>query len=287
MSIKIMDKVWSDSSQKGSALLLLLAIADHAADDGYCWPSTETLAEKIRMSVRTVYRLVEAIEKDGELYVVRGNRNNRYVVTLGMSDEVLIAVLKARKEDDATCDMLSRDIAMSPTGDIDVTSQVTQLCHPNRHEPSSNRQNTDADASSPSGGDGHRQEPSILENDDPFSMAAACEKAMEGKKPSTVVGPEGRNEWAEAPVSAFCDVFGIRDPPEERITFFAHELERTAHKWRAKPSEVAEAIRAIPKSDHAWRTFAAPRGDTWEDVLGVMVARVRSGETRNVIKIRN
>jgi len=38
MSIKVMSYVWEASKAKGSELLLLLAIADHAADDGYCWP---------------------------------------------------------------------------------------------------------------------------------------------------------------------------------------------------------------------------------------------------------
>jgi hypothetical protein len=35
MSIRVMTKVWDHSTQKGSTLLLLLALADHAADDGF------------------------------------------------------------------------------------------------------------------------------------------------------------------------------------------------------------------------------------------------------------
>ena len=124
-----------------------------------------------------------------------------------------------------------------------------------------------------------------MENDDPFDMAAACGKAMEGKKSPTVVGPEGRNEWEEEPARAFCEVYHI--PSDGKLGFFARQLEKAAHGLHATPSEVAEAIRAIPKSEHSWHTFAAPRGDTWEDVLAVMVARVRSGETRTVAKIRN
>ena len=41
MSIRVMTQVWDTSEQKGSALLLLLALADHAADDGFCWPGIQ------------------------------------------------------------------------------------------------------------------------------------------------------------------------------------------------------------------------------------------------------
>lgn len=149
----------------------------------------------------------------------------------------------------------------------------------------STKKTTDADALFTPGEKKPTEKPSrIRENKDYFSMAAACEKAMGGKKPSTVVGPEGRNEWEEAPALAFCEVYGI---PPERVAFFGRQLELTANKCHATPSEVAEAIRAIPKSEDSWRTFTAPRGDSWEDLLLAMVARVRSGETRVVHRIQN
>jgi hypothetical protein len=70
MSIKCMDRVWSHSRSKGSALLLLLAIADHAHDDGTgAWPSQETLARKTRMSVRQVRRLLDLLAAGGELTI--------------------------------------------------------------------------------------------------------------------------------------------------------------------------------------------------------------------------
>jgi hypothetical protein len=55
---------------KGSALLLLLAIADHAHDDGGgAYPSIETLSQKIRMSVRQTQRALRVLEAAGELKV--------------------------------------------------------------------------------------------------------------------------------------------------------------------------------------------------------------------------
>ena len=145
MSIKVMSKVWELSEQKGSKLLLLLAIADHAADDGYCWPGTKLLAKKIRMSVRSVLRAIKVLEADGELHVIRGNVNNRYVVLAGLTGDDLRDVLIAHKVEPPTPtgDKLS-PVKMSPgdtggaIGDTHVTSEVTQPCHPNHHEPSTN-----------------------------------------------------------------------------------------------------------------------------------------------------
>ena len=140
MSIKVMSHVWEHSQSKGTELLLLLAIADHAADDGYCWPNLETLAGKIRMATRTVRRCVKELEACGELYVMRSNHNNRYVVVAGRTPGEISEVLTDRGGD-----KLSQDTAMSsPKGHSYVLSEGTQLCPPNHHEPSMNHHATDA-----------------------------------------------------------------------------------------------------------------------------------------------
>ena len=70
MSIHVADWVWHHSIQKGTALLLMLAIADHAHDDGGgAYPSVEALAQKIRMSPRQVKRVVHQLVESGELEV--------------------------------------------------------------------------------------------------------------------------------------------------------------------------------------------------------------------------
>jgi len=73
MSIKAMSMVWERSKQSGSALLMLLAIADYAKDDGTdAWPSLATLARKTRMSRRNAIEIVKKLEEAGELQVRRG-----------------------------------------------------------------------------------------------------------------------------------------------------------------------------------------------------------------------
>ena len=71
MSIKVMTAVWECSNQKGSALLLLLAIADFADDDGYAYPSVQTLAKKARASERNTHYLLKHLQASGELEIRR------------------------------------------------------------------------------------------------------------------------------------------------------------------------------------------------------------------------
>lgn len=87
MSIRIMSLVWDKSKHKGSALLLMLAIADHADDNGKCWPGMSSLAKKTRMGRRNVVKLMERIEASGEIIVEkRGNQSasNRYRVNVAL-----------------------------------------------------------------------------------------------------------------------------------------------------------------------------------------------------------
>ncbi|HEY5990576.1 MAG TPA: helix-turn-helix domain-containing protein, partial [Streptosporangiaceae bacterium] len=83
-----MGQVWEKSQQKGSALLLLLAIADFADDRGVAWPSVGTLAKKIRMGERYVQRLLADLVKTGELRIeeqAAKKFKNRYIVLVGVN----------------------------------------------------------------------------------------------------------------------------------------------------------------------------------------------------------
>lgn len=71
MSIKILSRVWDESQASGSALLMLLAIADFADDNGKAYPSKTTLAHKSRMSPRSVQRIIADLEQSGELRVAK------------------------------------------------------------------------------------------------------------------------------------------------------------------------------------------------------------------------
>lgn len=71
MSIKVMSWVWDNSPYSGAALLVHLAFADWADDDGLCWPSQVKVAHKARCSVEHVRKVTRQMEADGTLVVER------------------------------------------------------------------------------------------------------------------------------------------------------------------------------------------------------------------------
>lgn len=58
MSVRTMAKVWELSANRGNDLLMLLAIADFADDDGNAYPSVQTLAHKCRMQGKRPFMAV-------------------------------------------------------------------------------------------------------------------------------------------------------------------------------------------------------------------------------------
>lgn len=91
MSIKLMSDVWRHSQHSKSALIILLALADQAQDDGFCWPSIDKLAKKARVSRRTVLNVLDVLEQSEELSILRnwGHKgNNLYHVTPYMGDHL-------------------------------------------------------------------------------------------------------------------------------------------------------------------------------------------------------
>lgn len=91
MSVRTMARVWADSKQSGTDLLMLLAIADFADDDGNAYPSVGTLAKKCRMTGRNANHILAALRASGELEV-RANEGpsgtNRYRIVFQLPEEV-------------------------------------------------------------------------------------------------------------------------------------------------------------------------------------------------------
>lgn len=77
MSAKASGVIWEMSRAKGSALLVLLAIADVADEKGRnAWCGSKHLAAKTRLSDREIRRLFHKLEKAGEL-VIEANTDRR------------------------------------------------------------------------------------------------------------------------------------------------------------------------------------------------------------------
>lgn len=69
MSVHVMSQVWQKSDEKANRLLLLLALADIADDNGWAFPSQAMLAKKCRIGRRAVQKLLDALEAQGEIVI--------------------------------------------------------------------------------------------------------------------------------------------------------------------------------------------------------------------------
>ena len=70
MSVKVSTKVWQCSRHKSGNLLVLLALADHADDEGKAWPGVRSLAWKARLSQRHIRRCLSELLVSGELEIL-------------------------------------------------------------------------------------------------------------------------------------------------------------------------------------------------------------------------
>jgi hypothetical protein len=87
MSIRIMSQIWETKAKEpnGSELLVLLALADQANDDGVCWPGMTRLARKCRMSRRYLIEHIKSLESRGLISKEKGGSRlgtNIYTVHL-------------------------------------------------------------------------------------------------------------------------------------------------------------------------------------------------------------
>ena len=90
MSVRISSRVWECSNLPGAKKLLLLALADHANDDGIAWPGAVKLAAKINQSERHTRRLLQELESSGHIACKQGGGRGHqtlYGVLVGMTDQ--------------------------------------------------------------------------------------------------------------------------------------------------------------------------------------------------------
>ncbi|MGY2892511.1 helix-turn-helix domain-containing protein [Deinococcus sp. UYEF24] len=94
MSIKVMTEVWGSSQATGTKRLMMLALADHANDEGCCFPGISSLALKCKISERNAQLVLRDLEESGELITERGtgrrNTNMYWVFPPGTVARLLL-----------------------------------------------------------------------------------------------------------------------------------------------------------------------------------------------------
>jgi hypothetical protein len=84
MSVKLMQAVFDSATLGPTERLVMLALADHADDDGRCYPSIDRLRQRTGLSERAVQINVKKLADQGYLRVVSGggkSRPNTYFIT--------------------------------------------------------------------------------------------------------------------------------------------------------------------------------------------------------------
>ena len=84
MSVRMMTLAWDVSGLTAPEKLVLLALADHAGDDGRCWPSMSRIAAKSDMTPRGARGIVRRLETAGLVRTEQspGRRVNVYRLTI-------------------------------------------------------------------------------------------------------------------------------------------------------------------------------------------------------------
>ncbi len=78
MSIRLMAAIWEDPTiENATERLLLLALADHANDEGVCWPTIDQLAKRACVSAGQTTRLIAKLVADGRIKADRRGGRHR------------------------------------------------------------------------------------------------------------------------------------------------------------------------------------------------------------------
>jgi len=86
VSLEAYRDVWEHSKAKGTARLILLALADHADEKGVAWPSLSRLAKYANVHVSNVSKNISQLIEIGELSRIgtvpseRGKRGTKYKI---------------------------------------------------------------------------------------------------------------------------------------------------------------------------------------------------------------
>jgi DNA-binding transcriptional regulator YhcF (GntR family) len=70
MSLDLTKEVWARAPHRGERLLVLLALADWAQADGFCYPSQRQVAEKARISQKAAKDILHDLIAEGMLEVL-------------------------------------------------------------------------------------------------------------------------------------------------------------------------------------------------------------------------
>ncbi len=123
-----MSLVWERAPYSEGSLLVLLALADWADDNGVSWPSVPKLAHKARLQRRRVQYIIRKLQADGFLDIEEGGgrkKQHRYTLNLQKLKGAFIAPFIKGALDDAETVHFGAETVHS----------ATQRAHPGAPDP--------------------------------------------------------------------------------------------------------------------------------------------------------
>ncbi|WP_420406925.1 helix-turn-helix domain-containing protein [Hoeflea sp.] len=281
MSIFVTSQVWKSAPVKGSDLLVLLALSDFANDDGVCWPSMATIAEKARISERSAQRACRAMADSGLIEIEENSGPkgaNRYRIILdaaprdgGEPAGKGGAKLSPPAEGEGGDKSGARGVTNATGGgDTGVTRTVIEPSI----EPSRERVRASADDAGAKEGEREGEKTAPAEKTDAGTVPGTADFEKRVMRFCQGDGYQG-GEWPKFSGSSFSHIvrrFGDLDEDDRQ----AAERWRDAFLAKAKqqgvktPMPVANYLR-----DRAWRLL------TETEMARAMAAKDRSGDGKS------
>jgi len=142
MSVEAMAWAFKQKIDDAQTKLILLALCDHADEDGWCWPSQDRLAEKACCSHDTAARRLVMLENDG--FIIRRRRARQSTIYRVLFDKKAMKTHMVRNHDLAPTEAEKAEIMMTQNGlmmtqtapDDDATRASLTIKQNHQSEPS-------------------------------------------------------------------------------------------------------------------------------------------------------
>lgn len=269
MSVRTMARVWDHSQHSGSGLLMLLAIADFADDDGRAYPAVATLATKCRMTSRNVNLILAELRKSGELEVMQnaGPRGtNMYVIrTATLKNSSPLNHSSPLKESSSTPEALFPSPLKSASDEPSVNHQEPSVVDC-KQSAASKVHDVIRDA---------QQQDSLISEHLPQGEGPSTTRAIPAPKKAATKSHRLPDGWT---LPNDLGQWAMEYAHENGCPVTAGEVRRTAEQfadyWHSSDSKTAEKR----NWDAAWRFWWRKEVDTKTNALGrISVADRRAG----------
>jgi len=252
--------VWENSKQTASKLLMLLALADAANDQGYCWPAVGTLALKTRMSERNARYLLRQLEESGDISTVEPGGKHQHDSSVyflqGGKDEYGWEGRRGAKKRQQGGNLASsggQPVAPNPS---------ISVLEPSIPKPLSRKEAEDITRKT-------------------SAMIEAGLRVSENKSWTVPANAGGADSLGDKLLTTFLQATGISKDvmPKKKLGSWRKQLSEVSSNWQVTPEQADQALVAMfdPDGQFGFKTYSSPLQQSfvndWELYLGQMASK--------------